>query len=121
MVIYSPLSMGALTGKYKNGYDLPQSRIAQWPERYKKIFVNEAAVTAAIEYENLALDCGLTLIQLAIAWLYHQPVKTILLGASKESHLDDLVSSREIRLNQDTLRKIDELHRRTGDPVLGIK
>lgn len=121
MVIYSPLSMGALTGKYRRGYKVSQSRISQWPERYKSIFANEQAIQAAIEYEQLAAEFNLSLIQLSMAWLLHQPISSILLGVSNEAQLDELIKASLVKLPQNILDEVERLYKKWESPVKGIK
>src|SRR5690606_13758326 len=71
LLAYSPLGMGVLTGKYRNGARPEGARLTKFTrfDRY-----NSPQTEAATErYIQLALDHGLTPTQLALAWINEQP------------------------------------------------
>jgi len=119
--IYSPLSMGILTGKYKDDkYDVSDSRMSYWPERYQNRFGNLDAINAAKQYKIIADNYGLTLLELSFAWILQQPITSIVIGVSKSSQLNSIVKTLDIKLSNDCIDEIDILYEKIGNPVLGI-
>jgi aryl-alcohol dehydrogenase-like predicted oxidoreductase len=66
---------------------------------------------SAIEgYEDLALQLGVQPAELGLAWLLHQPAVTApIIGPRIAEQLDGALKAAEVRLDQDTLDRLDEL------------
>jgi aryl-alcohol dehydrogenase-like predicted oxidoreductase len=53
---------------------------------------------------------GVTVAQIAIAWLLHQPVVTsVIVGAKRIDQLDDNIAATQVTLNEDELAALDEV------------
>ncbi|MBB5325737.1 voltage-dependent potassium channel beta subunit [Anoxybacillus tepidamans] len=111
-VVFSPLAQGILTGKYKPGQKLPEgsraanNQINTWINSYLRNDVLECIS----RLENIAMDLGLTLSQLAIAWVLRQPgVSSAIVGASRPSQLDENVKASGIELTPETLEEIESI------------
>jgi len=117
---YSPLSMGLLTGKYRDGYEVDGSRFKYWPERYKFRFGNENARLAANKYEEIANDYDISVTHLSLAWLLAKNMTSIIIGVSKSEHVKDIVKCLDINLSENCMIAIDKIYKQVGNPTLGI-
>jgi aryl-alcohol dehydrogenase-like predicted oxidoreductase len=53
---------------------------------------------------------GVTVAQIAIAWLLHRPVVTsVIVGAKRVDQLDDNIAATQVKLNDDELAALDEV------------
>jgi aryl-alcohol dehydrogenase-like predicted oxidoreductase len=112
VIVWGPLNAGWLSGRYRVGAELPQSRrpaVMPWrfdhslPENQHKLEVVEALA-------QLAEQAGLTLIQMAIAFvLAHPAVTSVIAGPRTMAHLEDYLAASEITLDDDLLDRIDEI------------
>lgn len=89
ITVFSPLAQGLLTTKYFNG--IPRGSRASRPEGYLKAHdVTAEKVETARRLNALALDAGMTLPQMAIAWLLSDPrITSVIIGASSVAQLED--------------------------------
>ncbi|MDN5661910.1 MAG: aldo/keto reductase family protein, partial [Brevibacterium aurantiacum] len=86
-VVWSPIAQGVLTGKYKVGQPAPAGSRATDENGGKETitdrYLNDETLNAVAKLEPIAADLGLTMAQLAIAWvLSNDNVATALVGAS---------------------------------------
>jgi len=108
-VVFSPLAQGVLTGKYKRGEKLPENSRAMDPQgkRFVQRFLNEENLIKVEKLQELADDEGMTLVQLALAWVLRLPsVSSAIVGASKPSHIRDNVTASGITLSEETIEKV---------------
>ena len=97
LTTWSPLHSGMLTGKYNEG--IPKGSRLDLPEfqSMKGMAYSEEKVARARAFKKVADDLGLTMSQLAIAWVIKNPrVTTAILGASKREQLQDNLKALEI-------------------------
>jgi voltage-dependent potassium channel beta subunit len=110
MVTWSPLKFGLLSGKYNKG--MPQdTRLARAPDWAEKVITPERLDKVAALAE-VASDLGVSLPQLAIAWLLRLPqVTSVIIGASKLEHLEDNLNAVEAveKLTPEALERIEEI------------
>ncbi len=108
LVVWSPLAMGMLTGKYDEG--LPSgSRFAE-NEGFRKTFFNDANVAKVKALEHVAADLGITRSQLALAWpLRHGGVSSVITGATKVEQLLDNLAAADVDLDAASLARIDAI------------
>ena len=106
LVVWSPLAMGMLTGKYDDG--VPEgSRFGQ-NDSFAERFLNEENRQKVKELKTVADDLSITRAQLALAWVLRQPgVSSVITGATKVSQLEDNVKAAEVELEDEHLEKID--------------
>lgn len=92
-IAFSPLEQGMLTDKYLKG--IPVDSRAAKDGRYLKAEQIAPEKLAKIEALNqIALQRGQTLAQMAIAWLLKDPrITSVLIGVSKPEQLDDNVAA----------------------------
>jgi aryl-alcohol dehydrogenase-like predicted oxidoreductase len=111
LLAYSPLAFGFLSGKYLNGYP-ENSRMKLFPNFTR--YTNENCFTATRLYKELAEAHGLTLVQLAEAFVHRQSfVTSTIVGATSLAQLKENLDAFSIELSDDVLagiQKIQELH-----------
>jgi len=116
-IVWSPLAQGALTGKYKPGSPPPaDSRAASRSMGSMMGRFREDAVLAAVQrLRPIADDLGLTMAQLALAWvLQEENVASAITGASRPDQIDDNVAASGVALDDAVMASIDEA---LGDTV----
>ena len=116
-IVWSPLAQGALTGKYKPGSPPPaDSRAASRSMGSMMGRFREDAVLAAVQrLRPIADDLGLTMAQLALAWvLQEENVASAITGASRPDQIDDNVAASGVALDGAVMAGIDEA---LGDTV----
>ena len=110
-VVWSPLAMGILSGKYTSVDDIPQdSRAAGEDAKFMRRYFTQEVLDAVQETKAVAEEAGCTLPQLALAWCLRQPfVSSVIVGATKTSHVDDNVGAADLELDDDVIDAFDEL------------
>lgn len=108
LVVWSPLAMGMLTGKYDSG--VPEgSRFANY-DQFAQLFLNEDNARRVKELKTVAENLGVSRAELALAWVLRHPgVSSVITGATKVSQLQSNVKAAELDLDSDTLEKIDSI------------
>lgn len=113
-VVWSPIAQGVLTGKYKLGQPVPEGSRATdekggGAESIKNRYLNDETLTAVAKLEPIAADLGLTMAQLAIAWvLANDNVATALVGASRPEQVESNVAASGVKLDAEVLARIDD-------------
>ena len=109
---WSPLAGGWLSGRYRKGTDVPVSNRAQrLPQRFDlSLPGNQAKLEAAEQLAVLAEKSGLTLIQLALAFVIQHPaVTSAIIGPRTMEHLDAQLAAADVTLDTAILDRIDEI------------
>ena len=110
-IVWSPLAQGILTGKYQPGQQPPAGTRGADPEagRFIQRFLqNDDVLTRVQQLRPIADDLGLSMAQLAIAWvLQNQNVAAAIIGASRPEQVHDNVKAAGVRLDPDVLDRID--------------
>jgi aryl-alcohol dehydrogenase-like predicted oxidoreductase len=110
-VVWSPIAQGVLTGKYKPGEDHPQGSRAtddKGGARMIERWLSDEVLTAVQDLVPIAEQAGLSLAQLAIAWVLQNPnVSSAIIGASRPDQVTDNVKAAGVRLEPDVLAAID--------------
>jgi len=112
VIPWSPLAAGWLTGRYRKGAELPQSRRAQrMPGRYDMSEpANQRKLDAADALAHLAEQNGMTMIELAIAFVIRHPAVTAaIIGPRTMDHLESQLTAADVELSDEVLDRIDEL------------
>ncbi|MFC4426261.1 aldo/keto reductase family protein [Deinococcus navajonensis] len=108
LVVWSPLAMGLLTGKYDAG--LPEGARLTENENWAKNFLTEENIQKVRDLKPVADDLGITRAQLALAWLLRQKgVSSVITGATKVGQIEDTVKAAGVRLSEDVERRIEEI------------
>ena len=112
VIPWSPLAGGWLSGRYRKGKDLDTSRRAQMiPDRYDmSLPANQRKLEAADALALLAEEAGLTLIELALAFVIRHPAVTAaIIGPRTLEHLESQLPAADVVLTHDVLDRIDEI------------
>ncbi len=112
VIPWSPLAGGYLSGRYRKGEEPPQSSRAQrLPHRFDlSIPANRAKFEAADALAQVADDAGLTLIQLALAFVINHPaVTSAIIGPRTMDHLESQLAALDVELSPEILDRIDEI------------
>ncbi|TJY67263.1 aldo/keto reductase [Arthrobacter sp. CAU 1506] len=111
-IVWSPVAQGVLTGKYRPGGELPAgSRAADSKGGAEMIsrFMRDDVLAAVQLLEPIAEDAGLTMAQLAVAWVLQNPnVASALIGASRPEQVRDNVRAAGVTLDEATMARVDE-------------
>jgi aryl-alcohol dehydrogenase-like predicted oxidoreductase len=111
-IVWSPIAQGVLSGKYKPGQPLPEGSRAtddKGGANMIKRFMNDETLTRVQALEPIAADHGLSMAQLAIAWVLHNPnVSAALVGASRPEQVAENVKAAGVTLSDEVLGKIDD-------------
>jgi aryl-alcohol dehydrogenase-like predicted oxidoreductase len=117
-IVWSPIAQGVLTGKYLPGQPPPSGSRAT-DEKSGADFIarwlSDDVLTRVQKLRPLADQAGLTMAQLAVAWVLQNPnVSCAIVGATRPEQLTDNVKASGVRLDGDLLKAIDEVL----DPVV---
>jgi aryl-alcohol dehydrogenase-like predicted oxidoreductase len=111
-IVWSPMAQGVLSGKYLPGQPVPEGSRAtdeNGGAGFISLFLKDDVLEAVQQLKPIAEEAGLTMPQLAIAWVLQNPnVASALVGASRPSQLADSVQAAGTRLDSATLQAIDE-------------
>ena len=116
LLAYSPLAFGYLTGKYRHGARPKAGRITKF-SRFTR-YSNPQSDWATEQYALLAEKHGLTLTQLALAFIKHQFFVTrTIIGATSMQQLKENIQAFEIDLSEEVLQGIEAIHRQQPNPA----
>jgi aryl-alcohol dehydrogenase-like predicted oxidoreductase len=110
-IVWSPLAQGVLTGKYVPGDPVPEdsraaSELMGWAMNR---FLGDEVLEAVQRLRPIADGLGITLSQLALAWVLREPnVASAIVGASRPAQVDENVAASGIELDEATLAAIDD-------------
>jgi len=111
-VVFSPIAQGALTGKYKPGEQPPAGSRAtdeKGGANFIGRYLNDDVLTRVQELKPIADEVGLSLSQLAIAWVLQNPnVSSAITGASRPEQVTENVQAAGVKLEEALLKRIDE-------------
>jgi aryl-alcohol dehydrogenase-like predicted oxidoreductase len=112
-IVWSPIAQGVLTGKYQPGQPHPEGSRATDEKSgatFISRFLSDEVLTTVQKLRPLADQAGLTMAQLAIAWVLQNPnVSSAIVGATRPSQLEDNVKAAGVKLDADLLKAIDDV------------
>jgi aryl-alcohol dehydrogenase-like predicted oxidoreductase len=109
-VVWSPIAQGVLTGKYLPGQKVPaDSRAANKSmNRFIKQWLKDDTLEAVQRLRPIADEAGVTLSQLALAWVLHRPnVSAVIVGASRPEQVRENVAAADVKLTRENVTAID--------------
>lgn len=110
-IVWSPMAQGVLSGKYLPGQEPPAGSRATDDKGGRRMisrWMRDDVLTAVQALRPIAQDLGLTMPQLAIAWVLRNPaVSSAIVGASRPEQLEDTVKASGVRLDDDVMSAID--------------
>jgi len=114
VLTYSPLAGGWLSGRYRRDAEI-DGPVAAARQRFAAMYdvsaaANAAKLDAADALGALADEAGLTLIQMALAFVTRHPaVTSAIVGPRTRDHLDAYLAADGVVLSDDVLDRIDEI------------
>jgi aryl-alcohol dehydrogenase-like predicted oxidoreductase len=117
-IVWSPIAQGVLTGKYRPGEPYPEGSRAtdeKGGATALSRFMTDDTLTRVQDLRPIAGDLGLSMAQLAVAWVLQNPnVSAALVGASRPEQVEENVKAAGVTIPPDALARIDEV---LGDAV----
>ncbi|GIG86965.1 aldo/keto reductase [Plantactinospora endophytica] len=105
-LVWSPLSQGLLTGRFRKGQQTDTHRSGGMPQH----FTNERKLDVVEQLIPIAEGAGLPMTHLAMAFVIAHPgVTSAILGPRTMTQLDDLLASADVTLDDEILDRIDEI------------
>lgn len=103
LMVWSPLAGGYLSGKYRGGDTEGRRATRAFPP------VDEARGERVLDtLEPIAKAHGVSVAQVALAWLLHQPhVTSVIVGAKRQDQLDDNLGATKVVLSAEELATLD--------------
>ncbi len=118
-IVWSPIAQGVLTGKYLPGQAPPEgSRAADEKGGADMIsrFMNDDVLGRVQGLKPVADEAGLTMAQLAVAWVLQNPnVSAALVGASRPDQVGENVKAAGVKLDREVMVRVDQV---LGDIVV---
>lgn len=109
ILAHSPLAKGILTGKYKPGHQFPPDDERSRDSRFQGAEFARG-LSVAEKLKDVAADKGITLVQLAIAWLLRLPAITcVLVGAKSPDQVMEHLPAAEITFTDEELARIEAI------------
>jgi aryl-alcohol dehydrogenase-like predicted oxidoreductase len=112
-IVWSPIAQGVLTGKYKAGKKIPAgSRATDKKNGAEMIsrWMRDEVLNAVAALKPIANEAGLTLAQLAVAWvLQNKNVSSAIIGATKPTQVKENVKASGVKLAPEIMKSIDRV------------
>ena len=112
-IVFSPLAQGVLSGKYKPGEPPPAD--SRMTSEAMNLFMRDGRYDDTVlgrvqQLQPLAADLGLTLAQLALAWVLREPnVAAPIIGATRPEQVEENAGASGVQLDGPTLERIDAI------------
>jgi voltage-dependent potassium channel beta subunit len=106
LVVWSPLAMGLLSGKYDDGIP-DDSRFAREDWARERMMTEENAARVR-RLKPIAERLGVTRSQLALAWALRTPaVSSVITGATRPEQVEENVAAAEVELSDEDLQAVE--------------
>ncbi len=106
LVVWSPLAMGMLTGKYDEG--VPEDSRFGREDWARERFITEENRARVRQLAPIAEQLGITRSQLALAWVLRQSgVSSVITGATRTAQVADNAQAAEVELSDDMVGEIE--------------
>lgn len=112
-IVWSPMAQGVLSGKYLPGQPLPEGSRAtdeRGGQRTIQVFMHDEILSAVQKLKPLTEEAGITLPQLAIAWVLKNPnIAAAIIGATRPEQVQENVKAAQIRLDDDLYAAVNSV------------
>ncbi|WP_333768124.1 aldo/keto reductase family protein [Streptomyces sp. IBSBF 2435] len=112
-VVFSPIAQGVLTGKYLPGQQPPEGSRATDDKGGANMinrWMRDDLLARVQELKPLAADAGLSLAQLAVAWVLQNPnVSAAIVGASRPEQVAENAKASGVRIDAEVMAKIEQI------------
>ena len=123
VIPYNPIAGGLLSGKHRREDGPMAGTRFTHPTagaRYRERYWHDRELETVETLGPLAAEAGMSMAQMAVAWVLENPVVTsAIVGASRPEQLDDALSAVDKGLDESLKARLDELTReyRWGDDI----
>ncbi len=110
-VVWSPIAMGILTGKYTDASNPPAgTRAASGSRDMMEDYFTQPVLDAVAKLKPIAAEAGVSMSQLALAWVLRQPaVTSAIVGATKLAHVEDNVAAADLQLDASLFERMNQI------------
>ena len=110
-VVWSPLAMGILTGKYTDAAHPPAgTRASGQNADMMEDYFTQPVLDAVQRLRPLADESNCTMAQLALAWCLRQPaVTSVIVGATKREHVQDNAAAGDLQIDPAVFTAMDRI------------
>lgn len=110
LIPYSPLARGFLAKRYTRDIAQGAGTARSQSDRLTPVYYNSDADFAVVERVSaLAARRGVALAQVALAWVLARPgVVSPIIGATRQSHLDEAISALDLALSPEEIAFLEE-------------
>ena len=116
LLAYSPMAFGVLSGKYIKGTAAENARLKLFP-RFAR-YSSAQATAATKRYLKIAEENGMSLAQMALAFVTDRPfVTSNIIGATSLEQLEENIDSINISLSDDVMDAINAVHAEIPNPA----
>lgn len=116
LLAYSPLAFGVLTGKYLYGENPENARLTLFPQMNR--YIKKPIDHIIKSYMDIAEKHGLSLTQMAIAYILHKPfLASVIIGATKMPQLIENIDSIELVLSNEIIKEIELISEQYPNPT----
>ncbi len=116
LLAYSPVACGRLTNKYIEKTDTEECRLNKF-KHYQR-YNSDNCLLATQQYYDIAKSAGLSLAQLAIAWVCQQPfVTSNIIGATRMAQLRENIDCVDINLDDKIIKKVNQINGLISNPA----
>ncbi|MFT4533948.1 MAG: aryl-alcohol dehydrogenase-like predicted oxidoreductase [Saprospiraceae bacterium] len=116
LLAYSPLGFGLLSGKYHKGTDDKTSRRNKYKEMNR--YDSEECYSATTQYLKIAEDNGLSLTQMALAFINSRDfITSNIIGATNLKQLKENIESSKVVLSKEIIKNINKVQEKIPNPA----
>ena len=108
LIPWSPLAGGFLTGKYKRNVEPSGARIRNLGQIMRDRWNKPETFNIIDAASAIAAEKGVTISQIALAWLLKKGVTAPIIGVTKISHVEEAAESINISLSSDDIKRLED-------------
>lgn len=109
-ICWSPLAMGALTGKYKPGAAPPEGSRAAYGSGIRSRYLTDEVLSAVEKLAHVASDVGLSMSAFALSWvLQNDNVSSAIVGATRPEQVEQNAAAAGVSLDSGVLEEVDRI------------
>tara|TARA_B100001123_G_C14958849_1_gene886813 strand:+ start:9 stop:695 length:687 start_codon:yes stop_codon:yes gene_type:complete len=117
LLAYSPMAFGVLSGKYRNNQKPKGSRLQLFGDQFPR-YVSKMSLLAVEEYFKISQKYKISLAQLSLAFVNHQPFLTSnIIGATTMKQLKEDIESVNVELSSEIIDEINLVHKNNPNPA----
>ena len=107
LIPWSPLARGFLAGRYKRD-QAPDSPRFKTDQFFAPRYFKSEDFDVVERLAEVAKEKGVSMAQVALAWIYHKDVAAPTIGATKIEHVEEAVAALDLHLSSDDMKRLEE-------------